>query len=540
MKDDNTHEDRSVSLSELADFPSIRQMLLACRDATGMNGGLIDAVDGSIILGDDWPEVCRLFHRKHQASLVHCAHSGWRPDPEDAEEGQVYACGNGLPAIRIPIVVGQQHLATLVLGPFFLQEQPADHASFQARAEQCGYDATAYHEALQRLPVLDTSHVDHMLGYGRALASFIAAAATQQQRLIAELSARKKAEAALREKAAFIEHLLAAIPSPVFFKDRQGIYRECNDAFAAMLRLPKEAILGKSAGDLNPAANARKYHEMDERLYREGGVQRYEWSVADASGLAREYLFTKSVFSSEAQPLGLIGIMTDITDRKQAEKSLAALCLELERRVRDRTRELERVNERLVELDRMKSSFLNTVSHEVRTPMTSILGFVKLVGKDFSRHVVPALDNASSVQKKLARIQENLLIIELEGERLTRLLNDVLDAAKIESGSMRWDDQAFLIKDFLQLAVSTIQGQLPPGLEVVMRDDGTSPWIKADPDRIMQVMMNLLHNAVKFTREGRIAVHLASRSDGQLDITVSDTGIGIPESELAHVFDRFH
>jgi len=539
-----THAARDTTrmhLGDLTDFPSIRAMLDAYRSATGMPGGIIDAAHGSVLLGDDWPAVCRLFHRAHPESAAQCrTRASAASAPGAREQEHVFTCGNGLPGIRIPIVVGQEHLATLMFGPFRRLEAPLDQAYFQEQAARLGYDAPAYAAALEQVPAFAADAVEQALAFGRAAAAFIAAAAGNQKRLLAELAARQSAEAALHEKAAFVAHLVNAIPSPVFFKDRSGIYRECNDAFAAMLRRDKADIIGKSASAITPADFARKYADMDERLYREGGVQRYEWSVPDVSGVVREYLFIKSIFVVDDQPAGLIGIMTDITTRKQAEKSLAALCLELERRVRDRTKALASANERLVEVDRMKSAFLSTVSHEVRTPMTSILGFVKLVVKDMSKYVAPAIHDDAALKSKVERIEDNLQIIAFEGERLTRLLNDVLDAARIESGKMQWEDQVFPIKDFLHLAVDTIKGQVGPQLDVSLSDDGSAPWVLADPDRIMQVMMNLLNNAVKFTAQGRIAVSLASKPDGWLEIGVSDTGIGIAADELDKVFDSFH
>ena len=492
-----------MNLCDLTDFPSIQGLLDAYRSATGMPWGILDAVDDSVILGGDGPDVCRLFHRAHPESNAQRPKSDSAAAvPAVAEQERVFACGNGLSGVRIPVMVGEQHLATLAFGPFRRLEKPLDPASFQKQAGRLGSDGPAYAAALEQAPAFADEAIEQTLAFGRAAASFIAAAAGNQKRLLAELAARQAAEAALHEKAAFVAHLVNAIPSPVFFKDRGGVYRECNDAFAAMLRRGKAEIIGKSASAITPADFARKYADMDERLYREGGVQRYEWSVPDVSGVVREYLFTKSIFVVDDQPAGLIGIMTDITTRKQVEKSLAALCLELERRVRDRTKELEAANERLMEVDRMKSAFLSTVSHEVRTPMTSILGFVKLVVKDMSKYVAPAIQDDAALKSKMERIEDNLQIIAFEGERLTRLLNDVLDAARIESGKMQWEDQAFPIKDFLHLAVDTIKGQVGPQLDVSLNDDGSAPWVLADPDRIMQVMMN--HYPFGFKRTIRI------------------------------------
>ncbi|MBW2113274.1 MAG: hypothetical protein JRH04_00205, partial [Deltaproteobacteria bacterium] len=122
----------------------------------------------------------------------------------------------------------------------------------------------------------------------------------------------------------------------------------------------------------------------------------------------------------------------------------------LEQKVEARTKdlvkkasELEEANRRLKELDQMKSNFLSSVSHELRTPLTSVLGFAKLIRKDFAKFFVPLAQGEEKAEKKATRINENLGIIMREGERLTRLINDVLDLAKIESGRFEWRDTVF-------------------------------------------------------------------------------------------------
>lgn len=172
--------------------------------------------------------------------------------------------------------------------------------------------------------------------------------------------------------------------------------------------------------------------------------------------------------------------------------------------------------------------------------MTSIVGFTKLVGKDVFKNILPMLASDTNAKNKAERVVGNLKIIEFEAERLTRLINDVLDSAKIESGKMKWDDQVFMLHDILRLAVQTIKGQLVPGVAVVLPDDLPSPWVKADPDRMMQVMMNLLSNAAKFTKEGAISVGLKYLSDDVLEVSVTDTGIGIPSDECENIFERFY
>lgn len=219
----------------------------------------------------------------------------------------------------------------------------------------------------------------------------------------------------------------------------------------------------------------------------------------------------------------------------------------LERKVAIRTKALERKarlleesNTRLKELDSMKSAFLSSVSHELRTPLTSILGFAKLIAKDFSRNFARPAAADSVLAAKATRVQENLDVICQEGDRLTRLINDVLDLAKIESGRFEWRDTVFPVGDVVRQVVATIRGQIkntPLSLEVEVGKE--APYILADRDRIMQVCLNLLNNAIKFTSKGRVVISVCAR-DEWLQVRVKDTGAGIPQRDLLKVFDKFH
>ena len=234
-------------------------------------------------------------------------------------------------------------------------------------------------------------------------------------------------------------------------------------------------------------------------------------------------------------------------ERKANEEELTALNEELEYKVAMRTaelsakaQELETANKRLTELDEVKSTLVSSVSHELRTPLTSIRGFAKLAGKDFLRHFHPmATDRV--LQKKGNRIRQNLVIIEDEGERLTRLINDFLDINRIESGKATWNDVFLNPCEVILHAVNALKGAFTAKSDVELVVDlpkVVSP-VHADPDKIQQVLINLLNNASKFTVQGEVRVSARMASDF-LTVTVSDTGPGIPEDEQPRIFEKFH
>ena len=234
-------------------------------------------------------------------------------------------------------------------------------------------------------------------------------------------------------------------------------------------------------------------------------------------------------------------------ERKANEEALTQLNEELESKVEDRTAELERkaeeleaANVRLTELDEIKSALVSSVSHELRTPLTSIRGFAKLTGRDFTRHFNP-LASTPSLEKKGKRIRQNLSIIETEGERLTRLINDFLDLGRIESGNAGWNDAFLNPCDIIRQAVTSVSGAyaVKPNVDLLVDFPDSIPLIHADPDKIKQVLINLLNNASKFTSKGEVRVRVRATRD-TLTVAVSDTGIGIAREEQGLVFEKFH
>jgi|GEM_PF-1424464 len=235
--------------------------------------------------------------------------------------------------------------------------------------------------------------------------------------------------------------------------------------------------------------------------------------------------------------------MIDLTDRKRAEEALAEFNRKLERLVAERTsaledkaRELVEANNRLMELDRLKSAFLSSVSHELRTPLTSIRGFATLIRKDLSRMAT----SSQGVTGKYVRISDNVEIIIKESDRLTTLLNDFLDLSKIESGRMEWRDTRLPVSDLVARGVDAVRGLFEDKHSICLALDVPDdlPDLYADPDRMLQVLINLLSNAAKFTDKGVVRIAAARDGDG-LRLSVSDEGIGVPEEDLESIFGKF-
>lgn len=282
----------------------------------------------------------------------------------------------------------------------------------------------------------------------------------------------------------------------------------------------------------------------------EGEIIRFEAQYRRKDGsIVWGSINARTVHDRDGNIVSIEGILEDTTDRKKAEEELADLNRHLEQLVRNRTedlvrkaRELEDANRRLRELDEMKSAFLSSVSHELRTPLTSILGFAKLLSRDFNKNFKPMAEGDDRLLHKSDRINENLEIIGQEGERLTRLINDVLDLNKIESGSMGWQDRPMDIGELVGRGVQAVKGIFDQrsGVRLIQDIDPNLPKVMVDPDRMQQVFINLLNNAVKFTEEGTVTVRARMAGDDMMRVEIEDTGVGIAPEELDSIFEKFH
>ncbi|MCP9451207.1 MAG: HAMP domain-containing histidine kinase [Nitrospira sp.] len=214
---------------------------------------------------------------------------------------------------------------------------------------------------------------------------------------------------------------------------------------------------------------------------------------------------------------------------KQAYGELEDLNQSLEQRVRQRTSELQAANEKLKELDRLKSTFVSVVSHELRTPMTSIKGYVE--------NLLDGLAGALTEKQThtLERVKHNI-------DRLTRMINELLDLSKIEAGRLELQLAPINIADLVEDVIENYQAAArQKSLTVRLLLSPPLPPVRADSDKLHRVLINLIHNAIKFTPEGgEIRIEVTARANDFVEVSVSDTGPGIPSNELDKIFDTFY
>ncbi|MBI3306789.1 MAG: MASE1 domain-containing protein [Candidatus Omnitrophica bacterium] len=217
-----------------------------------------------------------------------------------------------------------------------------------------------------------------------------------------------------------------------------------------------------------------------------------------------------------------------VLERQRAREALKNAYSELEVRVADRTKELKKANETLKQLDRMKSDFILTASHELRTPLTSIKGYISLILGEKAGEI-----NDSQ--------REFLNHVKNATDRLSRLLSELLNIAKIESGEIPMKREKTEIADLLRQEVDIFKGEAAQkNISLDLRLENKTEVIECDQDKIREVFANLINNALKYTpRNGKVRISVR-REELNMVIEVKDTGIGIKLEDQAKIFQPFH
>jgi signal transduction histidine kinase/DNA-binding response OmpR family regulator len=249
--------------------------------------------------------------------------------------------------------------------------------------------------------------------------------------------------------------------------------------------------------------------------------------------------------SAGGETVGVVGVQTTDEDRRFTEgdlRLLATIAASVGVALHNARlfEEAAQARASAEAADAAKSAFLSTVSHELRTPLTSVLGFAKIIKRRLAERLFPLIpgDDRKVVQT-MQQVSENLNVVVSEGERLTKLIDEVLDLAKIEAGKFEWrmdSLSASEIVDRALAATSSLVENKPITLSADVMPE--LPRFTGDRDRLIQVVINLISNAVKFTREGLVTCR-ARQMGNEVVISVTDTGLGIAPDDQPKVFEKF-
>lgn len=311
----------------------------------------------------------------------------------------------------------------------------------------------------------------------------------------------------LRELNYLLDAILNNIPVYMFVKDPEDDFRYLywNKALANHSKIPASRALGRTDFEIFPEmSDAEKFHQDDLELMRTGERLEMQETYVTAAGETRIVQTLKTHIPLVGRVPLIIGISWDITNVQNIEQELIQARIKAE------------------QSDRLKSAFLANMSHEIRTPLNAIVGFSRLM---------TTTDN---------REDEKLYseIINQNSDVLLQLINDILDLSKIEAGTFEYIKQPMDLGEMCRNVYEIHKGRVQEGVTLTLDNENDSLMINEDKNRILQLITNLITNAIKFTYEGEIHFGFKLKKD-YIDFYVKDTGIGISEEKLSHIFGRF-
>lgn len=410
-------------------------------------------------------------------------------------------------------VVG--HTVSEVFGEKFFNEV------IRPNAERCLAGEEINYQAWFDFPAYESRYMDiHYYPYTSETGEFIGFIVNARN-----ITERKQAEKELQESEERFRAVFDNALDGILLAEKETRkFLTGNREICYMLGYTLEEIKQLGVNDIHPAESLP---QVKEQFYKQ---TRGEIEVAKDIPVKRKDggIFYADIKSSSVTLAGktyMVGLFRDITERKQAEEELHKAYGEMEHKVEDRTKDLAEANSKLKELDKLKSMFIASMSHELRTPLNAIIGFTGVI----LQGMVGDLNDKQEDQ--LGRVYRN-------ARHLLALITDVIDISKLEAGKISPFAEDFILKEVIDEAVDDLIDDIEmKGLDIEVN---VPPELKMKSDRrrMLECTVNLLSNAAKYTEEGKITIDV-KRSGEEIEVSVSDTGIGIAEEDMDKLFMPF-
>jgi PAS domain S-box-containing protein len=347
--------------------------------------------------------------------------------------------------------------------------------------------------------------------------------------IIQDITDEKKIQIHMERSEEKFRILVEAADDLIFVLDGFGYFSMVNRNGANALGYTPEYLTGKHFLEFIRKEDESKIAEAFNRILNSTGVTTFEAVFVDRFEKYITFEIKAKPLINDSEVIGMLSVGRNISDRKLDEQKIKELNAKLIEANRIISIEKERVRYKITvleELNKLKSEFISNVSHELRTPLASIIGFAETI-----------ISDSDLTRETLLEFSG---IILNEGRRLARLINDLLDFSKLESGQAELEKTEFniiaLIKEVLQTFSTDIKDK---ALTVTKEWPENGISIMADQERIRKAIYNLISNAIKYNNQsGRISIIIQDFRK-EVEIAVSDTGVGIPEKELPNLFQKF-
>ncbi|MCX6249869.1 MAG: PocR ligand-binding domain-containing protein [Bacteroidetes bacterium] len=525
------------AIENLVDLGQLQELFTQFTKATGYTIGFLDHPGMNILISTGWRDICTKFHRSCPISEEVCLKSNLHLLKQLDIPGKVMieSCGYGLVDCAMPIIIQGKHIASLATGQLLFKAP--DIEWFKQQACIYGFNEKEYLKALEEVPVVDEDKLRVVTGFLGNMAQVISQMGYTRLKIIedaeqmeAEVAVRKRAEEALHESeeryriiaentadtiAIYDLNLNPVFVSPSVLKLRGYSVQETTAQSLDQILSPdsiqkvKDALIDRMALEASGKGVMLKNELIELEVYRKNGS--VIW-VELAASFLRDKKF---------KPTGILTVTRNITERKRAAEKIKKLNIELEERVKIRTKELERVVKEL-------ESFSYSVSHDLRAPLRGIDGWSRILEENYSQ----VLDEQANIY--LQRIHS-------ETNKMAELINDLLKLSRISSSEIKFDDidLTSLANSIVSLMQDIYKGRkmeflIDPGLTA-----------KGDKGLLETALTNLFDNACKFTgrnKQTRIEFSTIKENDRHI-FFIRDNGTGFEmkyAKKLFGAFQRMH
>lgn len=501
-----------IQLEQTIDFNKVNSLLEGFYRTTGFVTAILD-LEGNILSKSGWRDVCLNFHRLHPVTSRRCRISDTFLANKMAEGVQYhyYKCLNGLIDVSVPIVIRGNHVANLFSGQFFFEEP--DIEFFKKQAVEFGFDQESYLAAIAAVPIVSEEKVKTTMNFLLQATELISEQGYQN--LLLEDFNRSLTESDNR-----FYKIFNANPIPISIMDlKTKTYTNVNQSWCRFFGYKQEEVIGLNYEKLGIIT--RETRAMIEKTLEDSdNIDTLELEVYTKSGAKKNVYYNRVMIQIDEKDY-LAYLMTDITERKQYEKTILSINNELEAKVKKRTAELEASNKEL-------ESFSYSVSHDLRAPLRHINGYVDLLNEKFktelpekAQHYLNVISKAS---KQMGVLIDELLLYSRTGRQelnrsdvnVNELINDILEKFhfELQTRKVEWD--------------------------IVLM-----PNIYADYILLKQVWGNLIDNALKYSRNNEITrISIGYHEDTEkYTFFIKDNGVGFNmkyAGKLFGVFQRLH
>lgn len=479
-------------LGELVNLTVLQTMADNLYSVAGIPVGILD-IKGNILVESGWQDICTKFHRINPSSSKSCRLSDQSVKERfNGTDVISYKCMNNMREVSLPIIVEGQHLASVIVGQFFYEDEEIDIDIFLNQARKYGFNEKEYIAALKKAPILSRERVKNIMEYYRGLILTIVESS------MAKLNYMRVYSRYIR--------LFYSMQDLVFLLNDSKVCIECNNFGLS------KTFIGQKYCDVIPDDVSRAFDDAIQKVDKNGTEsfdfsciidKKERWYSAQVIKIMQEMAWENDTY---------LVVCRDITQRKYIMDNIQKAKLEAE------------------EANNAKNTFIANISHELKTPIAVIQSAVQLL----------ELKLQNSADKEILNNYLYFKTIKQNCRRLLRLVNNLIDATKVDAGFMNLHMQNLNIVAVVEkITTSVAEYAAEKGVNVIFNKDIESKTMAADPDKIERILLNLLSNAIKFTNKNDNIIVTICEKGKKIVISVRDTGIGIPHQKLNEIFNRF-